>query len=297
LRERRQQGNHKEQLGGVIPSMSDGGAKCLETRSVDQDFRPWTEALAYDRLIVHARIKGRLTVDLSNAISVFSMRLLVVEDEVDLANAIARGLRRHGYAVDVATGAGAAEEKLRGNGYDLAILDWNLGDGSGLDLCRRMVEGDLPTLEVKRPRVLLLTARDDIEDRVAGLDAGADDYLVKPFAFAELAARTRALLRRDEVPSPVLSVGDLTLDPARFVAERNGAALPLTSKEFSLLEFLMRHAGEVMPQEKLLEHVWDEMADPFTNTVRVTVSNLRKKLGNPPVIETLPGRGYVLRTP
>lgn len=225
------------------------------------------------------------------------MRLLVVEDEQDLAAAIARGLRRHGYAVDVAHGASAAEEKLRGAGYDLAILDWNLPDGTGLELCRRMVAGEFPTLESKRPRVLLLTARDDIDDRVAGLDAGADDYVVKPFAFAELAARARALLRRDEAPNPVLSVGDLTLDPARFVAERNGSPLSLTSKEFSLLEFLMVHADEVMPQEKLLEHVWDEMADPFTNTVRVTVSNLRKKLGEPPIIETLAGRGYVLRAP
>lgn len=223
------------------------------------------------------------------------MRLLVVEDEQDLAAAIARGLRRHGYAVDIANGASAAEEKLRGNGYDLAVLDWNLGDGSGLELCRRMVTGELPTLESRRPRVLLLTARDDIDDRVAGLDAGADDYLVKPFAFAELAARTRALLRRDETPSPVLTVGDLTLDPARFLAARKGTSLNLTSKEFSLLEFLMMHTDEVMPQEKLLEHVWDEMADPFTNTVRVTVSNLRKKLGEPQVIETLAGRGYVLR--
>ena len=146
------------------------------------------------------------------------MRLLVVEDEQDLAAAIARGLRRHGYAVDIANGATVAEEKLRGNGYDLAILDWNLGDGSGLELCRRMVAGDLPTLEARRPRVLLLTARDDIDDRVAGLDAGADDYLVKPFAFAELAARARALLRRDETPDPVIQIGDLSLDPARFVA-------------------------------------------------------------------------------
>ena len=223
------------------------------------------------------------------------MRLLVVEDERDLAAAIARGLRRHGYAVDVAERAVLAEEKLRANGYDLAILDWNLPDGSGLDLCRRMVTGELPTLEARRPRVLLLTARDDVDDRVAGLDAGADDYLVKPFAFAELAARTRALLRRDETPSPILAVGELTLDPARFVAERSGSPLNLTAKEFSLLEFLMLHADEVMPQEKLLEHVWDEMADPFTNTVRVTVSNLRKKLGDPSLIETLPGRGYVLR--
>ena len=146
------------------------------------------------------------------------MRLLVVEDEADLADAVARGLRRQGYAVDTAYGASLAEEKLRGNAYDLAILDWNLPDGSGLELCRRLVDGDLPTIESRRPRILMLTARDDIDDRVAGLDSGADDYLVKPFAMAELAARARALLRRDEDAAPVLEVGELTLDPARFQA-------------------------------------------------------------------------------
>lgn len=223
------------------------------------------------------------------------MRVLVVEDERDLADAIARGLRRQGYAVDVALGSGHAEEKLRSGGYDLAILDWNLPDGTGLELCRRMVVGDLPSFEGNRPRVLMLTARDDIEDRVAGLDAGADDYLVKPFAFAELAARARALLRREEAGSPILRVGDITLDPARFEVTRGDTPLALTAKEFSLLEYLMVHAGEVLSQETLLEHVWDEMADPFTNTVRVTVSNLRKKLGEPQPLETVPGRGYVLR--
>lgn len=223
------------------------------------------------------------------------MRVLVVEDEPDLADAVARGLRRQGYAVDVAFGAILAEEKLRSGGYDLAVLDWNLPDGSGLDLCRRMVEGELPSLEGHRPRVLMLTARDDIDDRVAGLDAGADDYLVKPFALAELAARARALLRREDRATPVLAVGDLTLDPARFVVTRGGNEISLTAKEFTLLQYLMSHQGEVLSQERLLEHVWDEMADPFTNTVRVTVSNLRKKLGEPQPLETVPGRGYVLR--
>jgi DNA-binding response OmpR family regulator len=223
------------------------------------------------------------------------MRVLVVEDERDLAEAVARGLRRQGYAVDVAFGALLAEEKLRSGGYDLAVLDWNLPDGSGLELCRRMVEGDLPSLEGHRPRVLMLTARDDIDDRVAGLDAGADDYLVKPFALAELAARARALLRREDRTSPVLTVGDLTLDPARFVVTRGGQEITLTAKEFSLLQYLMSNQGRVLSQETLLEHVWDEMADPFTNTVRVTVSNLRKKLGEPQPLETVPGRGYVLR--
>jgi len=223
------------------------------------------------------------------------VRVLVVEDESDLAEAVAKGLRRQGYAVDVAGGSSVGEEKLRSNSYDLAVLDWNLPDGSGLDLCRRLMNGSLPTLEGPRPRVLMLTARDDIEDRVAGLDAGADDYLVKPFALAELAARARALLRRDDVTTPILAVGDITLDPARFLVSRGGRPLHLTSKEFALLEYLMRHQGEVLSQEHLLEHVWDEMADPFTNTVRVTVSNLRKKLASPPPLQTVAGRGYVLK--
>lgn len=223
------------------------------------------------------------------------MRLLVVEDEPDLANAIARGLRRDGHAVDVALSAADADLKLRTAAYDLACLDWNLPDGSGLALCRDLVSGDLPTLDGTRPKVLMLTARDDVDDRVSGLDSGADDYLVKPFAFAELSARVRALLRRGEEASPVLEVGDLYLDPARFEITRAGERIELTAKEFSLLHYFMAHAGEVMSQEHLLEHVWDEMADPLTNVVRVTVSNLRKKLGDPPVILTVAGRGYRLQ--
>ncbi|HEY6634733.1 MAG TPA: response regulator transcription factor [Acidimicrobiia bacterium] len=222
------------------------------------------------------------------------MRLLVVEDEPDLADVVARGLRRDGHAVDVASRVSEAEIKLRSAGYDLAILDWNLPDGSGLQLCRDLVSGDLPTLEGDRPRILMLTARDDVEDRVAGLDSGADDYLVKPFAFAELSARVRALIRRDTDSDPVLSVGPLVLDPARFVARRDGQRLDLTAKEFALLHYFMANAGVVMGQEHLLEHVWDEMTDPMTNVVRVTVSNLRKKLGDPPLISTVAGRGYRL---
>lgn len=222
------------------------------------------------------------------------MRLLVVEDEPDLADAIARGLRRDGHAVDVALTSIDADIKLRSAGYDLAVLDWNLPDGSGLQLCRDLVSGDLPTLEGDRPRILMLTARDDVEDRVAGLDSGADDYLVKPFAFAELSARVRALLRRDTESEPILEVGPLTLDHARFVATRDAEKLDLTAKEFALLHYFMAHAGTVMSQEHLLEHVWDEMTDPLTNVVRVTVSNLRKKLGEPQLITTVPGRGYRL---
>jgi DNA-binding response OmpR family regulator len=222
------------------------------------------------------------------------VRLLVVEDEPDLANAIARGLRRDGHAVDVALTAFDADMKLRTAGYDLVCLDWSLPDGSGITLCRELVSGELPTLEGERPRILMLTARDGIEDRVTGLDSGADDYLVKPFAFAELSARVRALLRREERDDPVLEVGPLRLDPARFEVSRQGSVLELTAKEFSLLHYFMSHAGQVLSQEHLLEHVWDEMADPMTNVVRVTVSNLRKKLGDPPLIETVAGRGYRL---
>jgi DNA-binding response OmpR family regulator len=222
------------------------------------------------------------------------VRLLVVEDEPDLADVIARGLRRDGHAVDIATRAHEADLKLRSAGYDLVVLDWNLPDGSGLDLCQGLVSGELPTLEGHRPKILMLTARDDIGDRVAGLDSGADDYLVKPFAFAELSARVRALIRRDTESDPVITVGPLEIDHARFVARRNGEKLDLTAKEFALLYYFMANAGVVMSQEHLLEHVWDEMADPLTNVVRVTVSNLRKKLGDPPLITTVAGRGYRL---
>lgn len=222
------------------------------------------------------------------------MRLLVVEDEPDLADVIARGLRRDGHAVDVAYLATEADIKLRSAGYDVVVLDWNLPDGSGLQLCRDLVSGELPTLEGDRPKVLMLTARDDVGDRVAGLDSGADDYLVKPFAFAELSARVRALIRRDTDSDPVIAVGPLILDPARFIATRDGEKIDLTAKEFALLHYFMAKAGEVISQEHLLEHVWDEMTDPLTNVVRVTVSNLRKKLGEPPLITTVPGRGYRL---
>lgn len=221
------------------------------------------------------------------------MRLLVVEDEPDLADVIARGLRRDGHAVDVALRSLDADLKLRSAGYDVVVLDWNLPDGSGLQLCRDLISGDIPTLE-DRPKILMLTARDEVGDRVAGLDAGADDYLVKPFAFAELSARVRALIRRDTDSAPILDVGPLELDHARFVATRDGTRLDLTAKEFALLHYFMANAGVVMSQEHLLEHVWDEMTDPLTNVVRVTVSNLRKKLGEPQLITTVAGRGYRL---
>ena len=167
-------------------------------------------------------------------------------------------------------------------------LDWSLPDGSGITLCRRLVNGELPTLE-DRPRILMLTAAMGSRIR-AGLDSGADDYLVKPFAFAELSAQCGHCFG-DDGTDPVLEVGPLRLDPVR--GDEGREELDLTAKEFSLLHYFMSHHGHVLSQEHLLEHVWDEMADPMTNVVRVTVSNLRKKLGDPPLI-AVPGRGYRL---
>ncbi|HZD72069.1 MAG TPA: response regulator transcription factor [Actinomycetes bacterium] len=225
------------------------------------------------------------------------MRVLVVEDEKDLADAVARGLRRDGYAVDVAYDGEEALEKLEVNAYDVICLDLNLPGVDGIEVCRRLRaarDGDTPV-----PRVLMLTARDTPTDRVLGLDEGADDYLVKPFDFEELKARIRALLRRDAGRSgALLHVGDLELDTARHEARRAGSQLALTPKEFSLLRYFMSRAGQVLSQEDLLEHVWDENADPFTNTVRVTVMTLRRKLaeaGGGQPIETVVGRGYRLR--
>ncbi len=222
------------------------------------------------------------------------MRVLVVEDETDLADAVARGLRREGYAVDIAYDGEEALEKATVNGYDVVCLDLNLPGVDGVEVCRR-IRAEVPAA----PRILMLTARDRTPDRVIGLDAGADDYLVKPFAFEELTARVRALLRRDAGRSgAVLRVGDLELDAARHEARRGGRELPLTPKEFALLRYFMSRAGQVLSQEDLLEHVWDEHADPFTNTVRVTVMTLRRKLaeaGEDQPIETVVGRGYRLR--
>jgi DNA-binding response OmpR family regulator len=223
------------------------------------------------------------------------VRILVVDDETDLADAIGRGLRREGYAVDVAYGGREALDKAAVNGYDLICLDLTMPDVDGLEVCRIVREEfDLDP----SPRVLMLTARDSLEDRVAGLDEGADDYLVKPFAFEELEARVRSLMRRDASgTTALLRVGELELDTARHEARRAGQPLELTAKEFALLRYFMAHAGDVLSQEHLLEHVWDEHADPFTNTVRVTVGTLRRKLvrgDEAQVIETVIGRGYRL---
>jgi DNA-binding response OmpR family regulator len=225
------------------------------------------------------------------------MRVLVVEDETDLADAVARGLRRDGYAVDVAYDGEDALDKLEVNAYDVVCLDLNLPGTDGIEVCRRLRAAQDGYASV--PRVLMLTARDAPTDRVTGLDEGADDYLVKPFDFEELKARIRALLRRDAGRSgALLQVSDLELDTARHEARRAGRPLALTPKEFSLLRYFMSRAGQVLSQEDLLEHVWDENADPFTNTVRVTVMTLRRKLGEAgdgQPIETVVGRGYRLR--
>jgi DNA-binding response OmpR family regulator len=223
------------------------------------------------------------------------MRLLVVEDEEDLAEGLRVGLSRTGYAVDVAADAAAAYERLTVNEYDLMLLDVNLPDGDGFRLCRDLRDGSVPTPGDGDVRVLMLTARGGLDDRVRGLDDGADDYLVKPFALAELLARIRALLRRDTAgTSAVLTVGPLQLDGGRHRVTLHGAGLALTPKEFGVLEYLMTRPGRVVSSEELLEHVWDENADPFTQTVRVTVGTLRRKIGDGR-IETVVGRGYRLK--
>jgi DNA-binding response OmpR family regulator len=212
-----------------------------------------------------------------------------------MADAVARGLRREGYAVDVALDGEEALEKLGYNEYDLVCLDLTLPRVGGREVCRRIRRGDTASTGA---RILMLTARDGLEDRIAGLDEGADDYLVKPYAFGELTARVRTLLRRDAGRSgAVLRVGALALDTARHTSSRAGRPLDLTAKEFALLRYFMSHPGVVLSSEDLLEHVWDEHTDPFTNTVRVTVGTLRRKLtseGEPSVIETVIGSGYRL---
>lgn len=228
------------------------------------------------------------------------MRILVVEDELDLASAIADSLRREGYAIDVAGDAGTAVELASVNAYDLVCLDLNLPDGDGLDVCRQVAAGPAHSFDPgPPPKVIMLTARGGVDDRIRGLDQGADDYLVKPFSLGELGARVRAVLRRDSAPgSSVISFAGIEMDTARQEVTYAGRDVGLTVKEFGLLRWFLLHPDEVHSAERLLEHVWDEHADPFTNTVRMTLSNLRRKLaeaGGTQPIATLPGRGYVLR--
>jgi DNA-binding response OmpR family regulator len=217
------------------------------------------------------------------------VRVLVVEDEAVLAAAVARGLRHEGMAVDVSHDGADALAKLDVNRYDVVVLDRDLPLVHGDQVARTLVAQAAPT------RILMLTASGAVEERVEGLLLGADDYLGKPFAFSELVARLRALARRSGDPlPPVLERHDVRLDPARREATRGGHFLRLTRKEFGVLEVLLAAGGAVVSAEDLLERVWDEHTDPFTNTVRVTIMNLRRKLGRPPLIETVTGVGYRL---
>ena len=215
------------------------------------------------------------------------MRVLVVEDERRLADAIARGLRSEGMAVDVAYDGNEGHEKATFTRYDVVVLDRDLPGMHGDDLVKELISaGDIV-------RVLMLTASSGIDDRVEGLSLGADDYLAKPFAFPELVARVRALGRRNTPAAPpVLRAGDIELDSARRTVTRGGSAVELTRKEFGVLEVLLAAHGQVVSSEELLERVWDENADPFTTTVRVTVMTLRRKLGEPGLIDTVVGAGY-----
>jgi DNA-binding response OmpR family regulator len=215
------------------------------------------------------------------------VRILIVEDEEPLADAIARGLRREGMAVDIALDGDEGHEKASVTRYDVVVLDRDLPGMSGDELCREIVASGALT------RVIMLTASGSVADRVEGLSLGADDYLAKPFAFDELVARVRALARRaTPVTPPVLRAGDVELDPARRTVTRAGQQVDLTRKEFGVLEVLLAASGSVVSSEELLERVWDEHADPFTTTVRVTVMTLRKKLGEPGIIDTVVGSGY-----
>ena len=215
------------------------------------------------------------------------MRVLVVEDVRPLAEAIADGLRGQAMAVDVVFDGQAAQETLAVNDYDVVVLDRDLPVVQGDEVCRSVATGGATV------RILMLTAAGDLCDRVAGLNLGADDYLAKPFAFAELVARVRALGRRARpAEPPVLERAGIRLDPARHEASRHGRPLSLRHKEFLVLEELLRGGGAVVSAEQLLEKAWDENIDPFTHVVRVTIMTLRRKLGDPSPIETIPGAGY-----
>jgi DNA-binding response OmpR family regulator len=214
------------------------------------------------------------------------MRVLVVEDNPVVADSVAEGLRDQGIAVDVAYDGRAGLEKVTLNPYDVAVLDRDLPGLPGDSLCQKIVDSPCTT------RILMLTAAGEVEDRVEGLNLGADDYLAKPFDFAELVARVRALARRSPSAPPVLTRGDLMVDRVRRSVTRAGRPVLLARKELGVLEVLVTADGGAVSAEQLLEQVWDEYADPFTNTVAVTVLRLRRKLGNPPLVETVIGGGY-----
>jgi DNA-binding response OmpR family regulator len=216
------------------------------------------------------------------------MRVLVVEDHVTLAARIGEGLRDAGMAVDVVHDGAAALDSAAGTVYDVIVLDRDLPVVHGDRVCRSLTAGR------NGGRILMLTAAATVDDRVDGLELGADDYLGKPFAFQELVARVRALARRAPSAPPVVRRGDLVVDRARHRAARAGRPLSLTRKEFGVLEMLAAADGAVVSAEDMLEHVWDAHADPFSNVVSVTLARLRRKLGAPPLIETVVGRGYRL---
>ncbi|MGH2608279.1 MAG: response regulator transcription factor [Tepidiformaceae bacterium] len=220
------------------------------------------------------------------------MRVLVVEDEEPIASAIERGLTKLGYAVDVALDGVEALDKASVNNYDVVCLDLNLPKLDGVEVCRRLREDRFGG------GIIMLTARSAIRDRIEGLDQGADDYLVKPFAFSELAARIRAITRREGgLREPLINTRGLELDPNTNRVKRDGKEIHLTPKEFALVYYLARNEGRAVPQEELLEHIWDEHANPFTQTVKVHMNNLRRKLNegfDEQLIETIRGKGYVL---
>lgn len=215
------------------------------------------------------------------------MRVLVAEDEPRVAAAIAKGLRRHGAAVDIAPDGADALFHARVNPYDVIVLDRDLPEMHGDEVCRTL-HGEQP-----ETKILMVTAARSTSDLVDGLALGADDYLPKPFRFVELVARVHALARRAGASRPaVLRAGDVELDPARRTAGRGGRELALSPKEFGVLEALMAADGAVLSLEALLAKVWDENVDPFTNSARMTVMKLRRKLGEPGVVHTVPGVGY-----
>src|SRR5437879_1591501 len=220
------------------------------------------------------------------------MRVLLIEDDRKAAKLLAKGLQEEGFVVDVASTGEDGEEQATVNEYDVIVLDWLLPGKDGIAVCRALRARDVPT------PILMLTARDSLADRVNGLSTGADDYLTKPFAFAELLARLRALLRRSRLVQPaVLRVGDLTLDPVSRRITRAGVPVTLTSKEYAILEVLMRNAGETVSRTRLVERVWGEASDVLDNLVDVHVSHLRKKVdrgGSMPLIQTVRGFGYQL---
>ena len=223
------------------------------------------------------------------------MRILLVEDDAALAASVAQYLRASGFSVDAAADGAAALRLAAMNPYDAVVLDLRLPDTDGLALCRRLHAG------AHRPRIIMATARDAVADRIRGLDEGADDYLVKPYALGELVARLRALLRRPaESLDAVLRADDLVLDLGTRRAHRGDRAIELTTKEFAVLETLMRHAGRVLTRERISQHAWDENYDPLSNVIDVYVARLRKKIdapGEPPLIATVRGAGYRLGAP